>query len=110
MGLLRRVVALQLAIALPAVFGARLALDIRSAACAELHVEAKHSDTCAAGHDHTLCALVFNTPWSGTAPAPQLELSAPPELAAPIVASVPDCQAQIRPTRARAPPSLTPSA
>ena len=106
MRLIRQAVALQLAIALPTVFGARLALDIRSAVHAELHVEAKHSDVCAAGHDHTLCALVFSTPCSGAAPAPQLQLSAPPEFAAPLGAGVCEPQAQISPTRARAPPSL----
>ncbi|MGD2218303.1 MAG: hypothetical protein PVJ64_16215 [Gemmatimonadales bacterium] len=110
MGPIRRAVALLLAIALPTVFGARLALDIRSATYAELHVEAKHGDICAAGHDHSLCAVIYSTPWSGTAPAPQLSLSAPPEFAVPLLAMVCDTQAQIQPTRARAPPSLTPSA
>ena len=110
MRFMRQAVALQLAIALPTVFGARLALDIRSAMSAELHVEANHSDVCAAGHDHTLCALVFSTPLSDAAPAPQLGLSAPPVFAAPLLASECDPQAQVHPTRARAPPGIIPFA
>ncbi len=106
MGLLRRTVALQLAIALPTVVGARLALDIRSAPNAERHVEAEHGDACAEAHDHTLCALIFSTPWSDAPPAPHVEPSSPPEVTAPLVASICDREAQIRLAYARAPPSF----
>lgn len=108
MGLIRRAIALQLVMALPAVAGARLALDIRSAPHAERHVEARHGDSCANAHDHRLCTLVFNTPWSDAAPAAHVELSAPPAVAAPLVASRCDSEAQVRLPLARAPPSFVP--
>jgi hypothetical protein len=110
MGLLRRVVALQLAIALPAVVGARLALDIRSAPHAYSHVETKHGESCADGHDHTLCVLVFAAPWSDAAPAPRIKLSTLPESVPPLVAYRCDYEAQIRLAFARAPPPLIPLA
>ena len=110
MGLLRRAVALQLAIALPTVVGARLALDVRSATHDELRVETEHGDACAKAHDHTLCALVFKTPWSDVEPGPQVELSTPPEVAMPLSASRCDYEVQIRLALARAPPSFIPLA
>jgi hypothetical protein len=110
MGLFRRAVALLLAVALPAVVGARLALDIRSAPHAYPHVETKHGEACADGHDHTLCVLVFATPWADAAPAPQVELSALPEFVPPFVAYRCEYEAQIRLALARAPPSFIPLA
>jgi hypothetical protein len=95
-----------LAIALPAVVGARIVLDIRSAPHTQPHVETKHGESCAEGHDERLCALVFGTPWSDAAPAPQVELSAPPEFAVPAMVSCCDYEAQIPLTLARAPPSF----
>lgn len=105
-GLLRRAVALVLAVALPAVVGARIVLDIRAAPHNRPHVETKHGGSCADGHDERLCALVFGTPWSDAAPTPRVDLSAPPEFAVPPVVRHCDYEAQIPLAVARAPPSF----
>ena len=74
----RRVIALQLLLALPIVSSGRLALDARWATGAEDRVEAEHADCCPGAHDHRLCALLFQTPLAVPDDGPNANLAAPP--------------------------------
>ncbi len=104
-GFIKRAIASQLLLALPAVLAARLALDIRSAPLSRRHIEAEHSACCAQAHDHRLCTLVFNTPWSRAPATPQIAVAVPPEEPAPLVARTRHGGGQIRLALARAPPT-----
>ena len=102
--LVRRTIALALLLVLPTVTGASLVLDASSWSEVQ-HIEAAHSVCCYAAHDHRLCLLVFQTPWS-SAEAPRL--TSQPHLAGAQVIGehVRDLKTTIELTTARSPPIL----
>lgn len=102
--LLRRVVALQLLLLLPAGLGARLCLDARWTVDSYGHVEVEHHDACARAHDHRLCVLLFHTPLSPAPTLPGVASSAPIADAAPAGPSDAPRSEQVRLTVARSPP------
>lgn len=100
----QRVIALLLLATLPAIGAARLSLDARTALHGQPHVETEHNNIGAWGHDHRLCVLVFQSPWS-----PAVLYHAVPALGSgqrePLAAAEDDCgRGEFRHGSARAPP------
>jgi hypothetical protein len=104
-GTVRRIVAAQLLIVAPLVTGGRLALDIHSIPDGQSHVEVEHSACCATAHDHRLCTLVYQSPWSPASPAPRIAHCALPVYTFLSPAEIEYDDASTRLQRARAPPT-----
>lgn len=101
---LRRIIALQLLLALPAVAGARLGLDVQAQADASAGVEVQHSVGCSAAHDHRFCALLMRSPWSPGPGSPSVTPLMPP-IALAVPATLRHApNPQLQPATARAPP------
>ncbi len=103
--LLGRVMALQLLIALPAVTSARVTLDARWTLDTGAHVEVEHCKCSANAHDHRLCALLSQNPWSTSPAAPRVTLTTPPAEPAPDLQSPARRIGAHRFPLARSPPS-----
>ena len=101
---LRRAIALGLALGLPVVGGARLALDLQTKVETRAHVHAEKPACCTWGHDHRLCVLVYHAPWSPAADAPGITLPEPPQTDHTLERQSPSRGHEIRLHRARSPP------
>jgi len=100
-------VAFQLLLVLPGVLGGRLCLDARWPIDTIGHIEVEHHDSCARGHDHRLCVLIYTTPWS---PPPSLPGVASVASVAEVAPSAPEDAhhpSEVRLTVARSPPCST---
>jgi hypothetical protein len=99
-----RAIALGLALGLPAVTGARLALDMRTTIETRSHVHAEKPACCTWSHDHRLCVLVYQAPWSPASVAPRIALPLPPLLATPAEREPARDGGEVRLQTARSPP------
>jgi hypothetical protein len=101
---LRQAIAFGLLIGLPAVVAARQGLDARMMLEFRGHVESEHGASCSWGHDHRLCLLVYQTPWSPGPVAPRVELPVPSLLATFALEKTASHAEQVRLQTARSPP------